>query len=379
MSNTGHTTGPSNTEDPDFQWPNRGWELIADAIAMTTLCTLVAIWRVVVRFRVNPWLGLSDWLMIGGVILNFLSCIPYAILAVKGGQGRLMADPWWTDMAHTSNELHIIFISQCLNVYAMFLVKASICAYLMALNFGPSYRILIWISVIIVVLCNFIMMLILHFAFCRPYYSRWDFSVHQECWPAAVSEGTAYAQIAANVITDLIYAAAPIVYLNRVQLSKQTQWGVRIVFLLALVGTALSIAKIPITYRFLRTKETMWDAIDLSICSINEVAVGIVIANLPPLRKTINNIMAKILPAKFANSLGMTTRKQQSQSNPIASVYSTKGHTKLDNSADDESERYMLELEDRKASGSGIVKTTHVTIQDDAWSNHQPRSSRDNV
>lgn len=123
----------------------------------------------------------------------------------------------------------------------------------------------------------------------------------------------------------------------------------------------------------------MWDAIDLSICSTNEIAVGIVIANLPPLRKTINNILAKILPANFASTLGVTTRKQQSQSNPIASVYSMKGHTKLDNSADDESERYMLELEDRKASGSGIVKTTQVTIQDDARSNNRSYSSRDNV
>lgn len=144
-------------------------------------------------------------------------------------------------------------------------------------------------------------------------------------------------------------------------------------------GTGLSIAKIPITYKFLRTKEVMSDAVDLSICSINEVAVGIIIANLPPLRKTINGLMARILPEKFASTLGVTTRKQQSQ-NPIQSVYSTKGHTKLSNtSADDESERYMLELEDRKVSGSGIVKTTQVDIREDARSNHQPWSSREDV
>ena len=129
----------------------------------------------------------------------------------------------------------------------MFLVKVSICAYLMALNFGRSYRLLIWVSVVIVVLCNFIMMLILHFAYCRPYYSRWDFTVQGECWPVAVSEATAFVQIASNIFTDLvstcvsfpfrlnidrsqIYAAAPIVYLRHVQLSKQTQWDVRIVF-----------------------------------------------------------------------------------------------------------------------------------------------------
>ncbi|KAF1969434.1 hypothetical protein BU23DRAFT_539551 [Bimuria novae-zelandiae CBS 107.79] len=370
MSNTGHNTGGASTVTGDFEWPNRGHELTTTSIVMTVLCTLVAVWRIAVRFRISVWLGLSDWLMIGGVILNFVANIPFVIFTVNGGQGRLMADPWWQVPGRTSYELHMIFITQCLNVYAMFLVKASICAYLMALNFGPSYRVLIWVSVVIVVLCNFIMMLILHFAFCRPYYSRWDFTVHQECWPAAVSEGTAYAQIVANIITDLIYAAAPIVYLRHVQLSKRTQWGVRAVFLLALVGTAISVAKIPTTYHFLRSTEPMSDAVDLSICSINEVAVGIIIANLPPLRKTINNLLAKVLPAKFASTLGMTSRKQSQ--NPIASVYSSKGHTKLGKSADDESERYILELEDRKAQRTGIVKTTHVDIHNDTESSFRP-------
>jgi hypothetical protein len=136
-------------------------------------------------------------------MLNFIGCI-YAILAATQGQGRLMADPFWLIPDHTSHQLHIIFITQCLNVYSMFLVKASISAYLLALDFGRSYRILIWVSAVVVVLCNFVMMLIPHFAYCRPYYSRWDFSVQSECWPAAVSEATAYVQITSNVFPDLV-------------------------------------------------------------------------------------------------------------------------------------------------------------------------------
>lgn len=184
-----------------------------------------------------------------------------------------MADPWWLVPGRTSSELRVIFIGQCLNVYAMFLVKASICAYLMALDFGRSYRFVIWTSVVVVVLCNFVMMLILQFAFCRPYvsaekrgvrtgniltfafaasqYSRWDNTVQGVCWLAVVGEAMAYAQIGSNIFTDLvsiktrkpsllsslhqIYVAAPIVYLRNVQLSKPTQWGVRCVFLMALV------------------------------------------------------------------------------------------------------------------------------------------------
>jgi hypothetical protein len=50
------------------EWPNRGHELIVTASTMATLCTLVAGWRIIVRMQVKPWLGISDWLMIGGVV-----------------------------------------------------------------------------------------------------------------------------------------------------------------------------------------------------------------------------------------------------------------------------------------------------------------------
>ena len=210
----------------ELSWPNRGNDLIITASIMAIFCTLIAGWRLAVQFRNSLWLSVSDWLMLAGVvrpshpltppapslspgrpnnvkILNFLSCVPFAVLSANSGQGRLMQDPWWLEPGRTSNELRYIFITQCLNVYAMFLVKASICAYLMTLGFGRSYRVFIWVSVVIVVSCNFIMMLVLHFASCRPLYSRWDASVDGKCWPKVAGETVAYVLIASNIFTNL--------------------------------------------------------------------------------------------------------------------------------------------------------------------------------
>lgn len=53
--------------EPPREWPSRGPELIRTASIMATLATLVAGWRLVVRFRVS-WSGISDWLMLGGVV-----------------------------------------------------------------------------------------------------------------------------------------------------------------------------------------------------------------------------------------------------------------------------------------------------------------------
>jgi hypothetical protein len=133
-------------------------------------------------------------------------------------------------------------------------------------------------------------------------------------------------------------------------------------------GTGISIAKIPITFKFLRSKELMWDAIGLSTCSINEVCVGIIIANLPPLRKILIGILSQIVPASFTTNMRSSSRTRPSQFNVNSTVYKSKGHTKLDNSGDDESERYILELEDRKSPG--IRKTTHVSIHNDSEQSH---------
>jgi hypothetical protein len=128
-------------------------------------------------------------------------------------------------------------------------------------------------------------------------------------------------------------------------------------------GTDLSIARIPITYKFLRSTEMMWDAIDLSTCSINEVCVGIIIANLPPLHKIILGLLSSILLAGFATTMRESSRKQNGRSRRASTMHTSNGHAKLDDSNDDESERHILELEKRKFPG--IMKTTHVTVRDD--------------
>jgi hypothetical protein len=47
--------------------------------------------------------------------------------------------------------------------------------------------------------------------------------------------GVTYMQGVVNIITDVVYVVAPILYLRAIQLPKRTQWGLRIVFLLGSV------------------------------------------------------------------------------------------------------------------------------------------------
>jgi hypothetical protein len=91
-------------------------------------------------------------------------------------------------------------------------------------------------TIVFVTIFNFALPAIQHFGLCRPFASRWDIRItNKECWPQVVRIGIAYTQAISNIITDLVYATAPIAYIWSVRLSRRTRWSVRMVFLMSLL------------------------------------------------------------------------------------------------------------------------------------------------
>ena len=122
---------------------------------------------------------------------------------VEAGAGRLKADPFWTP-ERSLNYIHWQFVAIALQTYAMFFVKLSICSYLLALNFSPRFRVIVWIIAIIVVTFNLLMPFLLQFVSCRPFNYRWHADMVPECWPEMLVAVTEYAQIISNISTDLV-------------------------------------------------------------------------------------------------------------------------------------------------------------------------------
>jgi hypothetical protein len=74
--------------------------------------------------------------------------IAVAIVSSFHGAGRLLRDPFWANdtEAKMAYQNQLSFASQMLNIYGIFVVKLSICAYLLILDFSPSYKRVIWVS-----------------------------------------------------------------------------------------------------------------------------------------------------------------------------------------------------------------------------------------
>lgn len=128
---------------------------------------------------------------------------------------------------------YYLWITQLLNIVAVAFLKWSICAYLLALNFSEIYRVIVWLSILMVTAFNFLAPVLTLFG-CSPLEANWNYLYEpRKCWAKGTLQ-LSYTQGISNIITDVVYMAAPLIYLSRVQLSKRTQWGIRIVFLLSI-------------------------------------------------------------------------------------------------------------------------------------------------
>jgi hypothetical protein len=128
---------------------------------------------------------------------------------------------------------YYLWVTQIINIIAVSFLKWSICAWLLVLNFSKLYRVIVWFSILMVTAFNFLAPVLTLFG-CSPLEANWNYGYQpRKCWAKGTLE-LSYTQGISNILTDVVYMAAPIIYLSRVQLSKKTQLGIRIVFLLSI-------------------------------------------------------------------------------------------------------------------------------------------------
>ncbi|KAF1837148.1 hypothetical protein BDW02DRAFT_181833 [Decorospora gaudefroyi] len=354
--------------DPSTQeWPNEGPKIVATTWTLVVLSTIFVIWRVVYGIIQKRSFMVCDYLLIIATCLNIAATSTNTVV-VYAALGRHIMDPSVAPGIMTYS--YYLWITQILNIMAVAILKYSICAWLLVLNFSKLYQVIIWLSIAMVTAVGLLAPVLTLFG-CTPLEKNWNFGFRGEfhCW----ARGTlplSYTQGISNIITDLVYMAAPLIYLRRVQLAKRTQWGIRAVFLLSIPATICSIFKTIELRTIIKTQDPSWDGTNLAIWSGAELSTGILIASLPPLRKAFDNLFRKVLPSSFTNS-GKTPQYgygvSASGANNIhmknfqgSKAYHSRipGESVLD--GDDESDRAILEDEEHK--GPGIMKSTAVNV-----------------
>lgn len=99
-----------------------------------------------------------------------------------------------------------------------------------------------------------------------------------------------------------------------------------------------------------------YTAVPLSIFSQTEVCAGMITSCLPPLRKTFENLLKRVLPESV---VGSSKTKGNSYALPAYGSQLSRTGVKPNHDTDGESEEHILD-----PKSGGIVRTTQVSIYD---------------
>lgn len=105
----------------------------------------------------------------------------FAYKQTEVGGGRHVWDPIQTP-ENLEKYLKWLWLGQLLNLYGMALIKLSVCAYILMLDFSRAYRVVIWLSVVIHVGINFVFPSVILLGECQPISKHWNLAGPGSCW-----------------------------------------------------------------------------------------------------------------------------------------------------------------------------------------------------
>ncbi|KAI5256355.1 hypothetical protein E4T42_01622 [Aureobasidium subglaciale] len=321
--------------------------IVIPEVIFAILAGSIVFWRIINNVVLKNLYRLAD-------LLIFLALVMTISLSTQYGLGRHIYDPSITpDMLVTC--LRWIWIGEATNLISMLFAKLSIAAFLLYLDFAPGYKIAMWFTVGIVLVCNGAVALTSIFGSCSPVSLNWNMNQPGQCWDPRINKICTYVQSGSNIVTDILYTSVPIFYLSTVKLGANVQWGLRIVLLFGLIATVCSVVKIAVAGKMFNTHDPTWDAVDLSIWSTAEVNVCIIAACLPPLRSQFDSFLRRCFGMAFSKSTNRSRPTYGSQS--IALQTHSKSHrTVIEVEAQDfGSERSILPPDDVE---DGIIRKT---------------------
>ncbi|KAJ5747750.1 uncharacterized protein N7511_009446 [Penicillium nucicola] len=279
MSDTSYLAGAGL---PDI---DQGWRILLATGITTAVALLIVLARFYVRIFIIRNVGWDDYTMALTMLLS-LSGFAIIVPEVKYGAGRHTAYVLET----ASKAMHLNFATQGIYLWAIGLVKVSIGLFL--LRFAPqkSFRIFIWVVIILMTLYTTVCFLTLMFE-CKDIRTNWDKSVVSQCFSPRQLLILSYTNTALNILTDLIFSILPIFMLRHLQVNRRVKASLVCILGLGVFACAAAFVKISILPNYGRTGDFLWDYTNLTIWVVTESNTGIIAGSLPTLKPLFKRVL----------------------------------------------------------------------------------------
>ncbi|OOF95097.1 hypothetical protein ASPCADRAFT_515605 [Aspergillus carbonarius ITEM 5010] len=264
---------------------SQGPQILAATSITTIVALLVVLARIYVRVFVIQNAGLDDYIMVLTMALS-LSGWAVVIPEVIYGAGRHTV---YVENTATI-AMHLNFATQAIYMWAIGLVKVSIGLFL--LRFAPrrSYKIFIWVVMVIMALYTIICFFTLVFE-CKDMRSIWDENVKSKCFTTTQLLKLSYTNTGLNILTDLIFAILPAIMLRHLQVNRRVKASLICILGLGIFACAAAIVKLSVLPNYGRTGDLLWDYSTLTIWVVVESNMGIIAGSLPTLKPLFKQVL----------------------------------------------------------------------------------------
>ncbi|KAH6680810.1 hypothetical protein B0J14DRAFT_649188 [Halenospora varia] len=309
---------------PSDRYTMLNWAMFATGLLFTTL-------RLAVRLKNLRRLHWDDVLQIGGMISLLICTILnelqhddiYALQALAPIEGAPEQATFRQEITDTTRRqaklqfIFIIFFWTCL-----WFIKASFLMFYKRLFDGLSGYMKWWWIVVVTCIVTYIMCILSNFLECLPLSRRFELDLQGSC-PAKNGIRFVAFTTALDIFTDILIMALPIRMLIGLRITSMQKFGVALIFTIAHVIIIFSILRVNELYISLSTKDLNMN-VSISMWSIIEVAVAVVIGSLPTLKSLLSRKVANSSYASNTPRSGFTPNSNSAQKSKIKSLNSSR-------------------------------------------------------
>jgi len=171
------------------------------------------------------------------------------------------------------------------------LVKISIACMLLRFQQARSWRIVLYLTIVV----NVILIVILGVAClfqCIPFEAWWNFTIqNKKCWSLRAMLAATYLSGACNVSTDIVISLMPLTFLGKIRRPTSEKVAIGILMALGMIASGFSMCKVILTA--VSTNHYISPTV-LGLLSTLEVQTSLIAACIPTLRSSSKRLLSKM-------------------------------------------------------------------------------------